>query len=261
MLGLKRSYIKDFKDNLRSGSGQLNKKYWHECHELWGGSAGTEPLDFGVETLSTETEIVETVDEENVDRAEISREEDVSVDIQESFEVQNCDDSHSRSVSPAPTESSNTSHSEGEAKASRKRAKSTKTFVDNKCEKLQKKLTQEGKQDILLQHSLKQLELQQAMIEGLTKKDEGLEAAMKSMAESSAMLNKTLATGLQFMFSAMQHPGNMGYPSSNQPRFNVNNYRFNHSQYSPLNPHMPATQGHADQHHFDGYAGEYTHVE
>lgn len=145
MLGLKRSYIKDCKDNLRSGSDQLNKKYWHECHELWGGSAGTEPLDFGVETLSTETEIVETVDEENVDRAEISREEDVSVDIQESFEVQNCDDSHSRSVSPAPTESSNTSHSEGEAKASRKWAKSTKTFVDNKREKLQKKLTQEGK--------------------------------------------------------------------------------------------------------------------
>ena len=43
---------------------------------------------------------------------------------------------------------------------SRKRAKSTKTFVDNKREKLQKKLTQEGKQDILLQHSQKQLELQ-----------------------------------------------------------------------------------------------------
>ena len=256
MLGLKRSYIKDCKDNLRSGSGQLNKKYWHECHELWGGSAGTEPFDFGVETLSTETEIVESVDEENVDRAEIAREEDVSVDVEGSFEVQTCDDS--RSVSPSLTESS---HSEGEAKVGRKRAKSTKTFVDNKREKLQKKLTQEGKQDILLQHSQKQLELQQAMIEGLTKKDEGLEAAMKSMAESSAMLNKTLATGLQFMFSAMQHPGNMGYPSSNQPGFNVNNYRFNHSQYSPLNPHMPATQGHADQHHFDGYAGEYTHME
>ena len=81
------------------------------------------------------------------------------------------DDGDSRSVSPAPSVSSNTSCSEGRAKSSTKRAqKSTKPFVDNKREKLQKKLTQEGKQ--------RQLELQQAMMEGLTRKDDGLEAAV-----------------------------------------------------------------------------------
>ena len=61
----------------RSGSGQLNKKYWYECHEVFGGrgggSAGTEPLDVGVETLATETKIVNTVDEENVDTAVMSQ--------------------------------------------------------------------------------------------------------------------------------------------------------------------------------------------
>ena len=115
MSGLKRGYIKDCKDNLRSGSGQLNKKYWQECHELWGGgSAGTEPLDFGMETLNTETEIV---DEENVDREEISREEDLYVDIHDDplVDIQNCDDIRSTSASPAPSVSSNTSHSENEA--------------------------------------------------------------------------------------------------------------------------------------------------
>ena len=50
-------------------------------------------------------------------------------------------------------------------------------------------------------------------MEGVTRKDNGLEAAMRSMAESSALFNKTLATGLQFMFSAMQRPGNIGYQS------------------------------------------------
>ena len=105
----------------------------------------------------------------------------------------------------------------------RKQAKSTKTFVDNKRGKLQENLAQEGKQDILLQHSQKQLEHQEAMIEGLAKNDEGLEEAKKSMAESSAMLNKTLSTGLQFMFSAMQHPGNISHPSSNQPGFKALN--------------------------------------
>ena len=75
------------------------------------------------------------------------------------------DDGDSRSVSPATTVSSNTSCSEGGAKSSRKRAqKSTKPFVDNKREKRQKKLTQEGKQ--------RQLELQQAMMEGLTREDD-----------------------------------------------------------------------------------------
>ena len=91
-------------------------------------------------------------------------------------------------MSPAPTDSSNISHSEGEANASRKRAKSTKKFIDNKREKL----TQEEKQDILLQHSHKPFELQQAMVEGLTIKDKGLQVAMKSMAESWALLNKKL---------------------------------------------------------------------
>ena len=157
---------------------------------------------------------------------------------------------HPRSVSPAPSVSSNTStcSSEGGVKSSRKRVqKSTKTFVDNKREKLQKKLTQEGKQDILLQHSQRQLELQQAMMEGLTRKDDGLEAAMKSMAESSALLNKTLATGLQSMFSTMQRPGNICYQSSNPPGFTANNC-FNQSQFSPFYPntHMSATREHTE---------------
>ena len=36
------------------------------------GSAGTEPLDFGVETLARETRIVDAVDEENVGTAVMS---------------------------------------------------------------------------------------------------------------------------------------------------------------------------------------------
>ena len=75
-------------------------------------------------------------------------------------------------------------------------------------------------------------------MEGLTRKDDGLEAAMKSMAESSALLNKTLATGLQFMFSTMQRPGNIRYQSSNPPGFTANNW-FNQSQFPPLPPPPP----------------------
>ena len=180
------------------------------------GSAGTEPLDFGMETLSTETAQLEAETEtRSLDKEETP---EISVNIQD-----DSDDGDSRGVSPAPSVSSNTSCSEGGAKSSRKRAqKSTKPFVDNKREKRQKKLTQEGKQ--------RQLELQQAMMEGLTRKDDGLEAAMKSMAESSALLNKTLATGLQFMFSAIQRPGNIRYQSSNPPGFTANNW-FNQSQF------------------------------
>ena len=156
MLGLKRSYNNDCKDNLRSGSGQLNKKYWHECHELWWGggvSAGTESLDFGMETLSTETAQSEA-ETGSVDKEEIP---EISVNTQD-----DSDDGDSRS---APSVSSNTSCSESGAKSSRKRAqKSTKTFVDNKRKKLQKKLTQEGTQDILLQHLQRQLKLQQPII-------------------------------------------------------------------------------------------------
>ena len=154
MLGLKRSYNNDCKDNLRSGSGQLNKKYWHECHELWlgEGSAGTEPLDFGMETLSTETAQSEA-ETGSVDKEETP---EISVNIQD-----DSDDGDSRS---APSVSSNTSCSESGAKSSRKRAqKSTKTFVDNKRKILQKKLTQEGTQDILLQHLQRQLKLQQPL--------------------------------------------------------------------------------------------------
>ena len=56
---------------------------------------------------------------------------------------------------------------------------------------------------------------------------------MKSMAESSALLNETLATGLQSMFNAMQRPGNIRYQSSNPPGFTANNW-FNQSQFPPF---------------------------
>ena len=179
-----------------------------------------------METLSTETAQLEAETEtRSLDKEETP---EISVNIQD-----DSDDGDSRGVSPAPSVSSNTSCSEGGAKSSRKRAqKSTKPFVDNKREKRQKKLTQEGKQ--------RQLELQQAMMEGLTRKDDGLEAAMKSMAESSALLNKTLATGLQFMFSAMQRPGNIRYQSSNPPGFIANNW-FNQSQFPSPPPSVTPT--------------------
>ena len=91
-------------------------------------------------------------------RNSVDKEEtpEISVNIQD-----DSDDGDSRS---APSVSSNTSCSESGAKSSRKRAqKSTKTFVDNKRKKLQKKLTQEGTQDILLQHLQRQLKLQQPL--------------------------------------------------------------------------------------------------
>ena len=117
-----------------------------------GGSDGTEPLDFGMETLSTETAQSEA-ETGSVDKEETP---EISVNIQD-----DSDDGDSRS---APSVSSNTSCSESGAKSSRKRAqKSTKTFVDNKRKKLQKKLTQEGTQDILLQHLQRQLKLQQPL--------------------------------------------------------------------------------------------------
>ena len=117
-----------------------------------GGSEGTEPLDFGMETLSTETAQSEA-ETGSVDKEETP---EISVNIQD-----DSDDGDSRS---APSVSSNTSCSESGAKSSRKRAqKSTKTFVDNKRKKLQKKLTQEGTQDILLQHLQRQLKLQQPL--------------------------------------------------------------------------------------------------
>ena len=106
-----------------------------------------------METLSTETAQSEA-ETGSVDKEETP---EISVNIQD-----DSDDGDSRS---APSVSSNTSCSESGAKSSRKRAqKSTKTFVDNKRKKLQKKLTQEGTQDILLQHLQRQLKLQQPII-------------------------------------------------------------------------------------------------
>ena len=118
-----------------------------------GGSAGTELLDFGMETLSTETAQSEA-ETGSVDKEETP---EISVNIQD-----DSDDGDSRS---ALSVSSNTSCSESGAKSSRKRAqKSTKTFVDKKRKKLQKKLTQEGTQDILLQNLQRQLKLQQPLL-------------------------------------------------------------------------------------------------
>lgn len=120
--------------------------------------------------------------------------------------------------------------------------KPIKTLIIDKRHKLQKRLTQEGKQDIILQHSHNQLDLQQALIEGLSKKDEGLESAMKSMAESAALLNKTLAEGLQFMFRGFQHSGTpMGHSVPGHLQQSFPGYRFQHPGYQGHHFHSFAT--------------------
>ena len=242
---LKRTYVKDSKDGLRSGAGQLTKKYWHECHELWGGSAGTEPLGFGLESNNT----LEMVDNsgELID-VEADAPKDNPEDEDSDFIASTCtndtdsvnDGDHSRSVSPA---SASISCSEDEMKVTRKRKmKPVKTLIDDKRQKLQKRLTQEGKQDIILQHSQKQLDLQQTLIEELSKKDEGLESAMKSMAESAALLNKTLAEGLQFMFRGFQHSGTpMRHSVPGHLQQSFPGYRFQHPGYQGHHFHSFAT--------------------
>ena len=74
-------------------------------------------------------------------------------------------------------------------------------FVGNTREKLQKALTQEARQEILLQHSQKQVNNQEKMLEAMNKKDEGLDTAIKSMADSTIMLCNTLATTMQALAS------------------------------------------------------------
>ena len=75
-----------------------------------------------------------------------------------------------------------------------KKRKSTKHFVDNKREKLQKGLTQKARQEILLKHSQKQLDIQEKMLEAINKKDQSIDVAIKSMAESTTMVCNRLAT-------------------------------------------------------------------
>ena len=205
---LKRTYIKDCKDGLKSGSGQLTKKYWHECHELWGGSASTEPLNFGIESSSedictsaavdTNMELSKEISENNEHGLAGSENSQLSIDT-DNNSVCDVNSDWSASISPVLC----SSHSEDEKVVDTKRKKTkqtTKSLIDNKRVKLQKRMTQEGKQDIMLQHSQRQLDLQETIVKELSKKDDGLESAMKSMAESAALLNRTLAQGMQFMF-------------------------------------------------------------
>ena len=172
---MKKNYTQDCQNDLRSGSGQLTAQFWHSCHELWGGSAATKPLDFGESSMSLCEEQLTPHDEGSEDTES------------------------SVSFIPDLAEES-TSATEG----SEKRVKSTKTFVDCKRKKLQKQLTKEGKQDLVLLNSQKQMELQQSMLEAMQKREEGLDTALKSMAESTALLNRTLAATMQYMMTVAQ---------------------------------------------------------
>mgnify|MGYP002804126796 CR=1 FL=1 len=175
---LKQSYVKDCRDGLRSGAGQLTSQFWHGCHELWGGSAGTEPLEF---ELETQTQVL--------DDSQCSTDQDSNYNFDENDDLD-------ENVSQPPIETN----------METKKRKSTKHFVDNKREKLQKGLTQKARQEILLQHSQKQLDVREKMLEAINKKDENLHVAIKSMADSTTMLCSTLATTWQTLTGAgMQH--------------------------------------------------------
>ena len=196
---LKQSYGKDCKDGLRSGAGQLTAKFWHDCHELWGGSAGTEALDFGIETQSaSNANDMNNLDvEENGDLTTTLLEADSDSDEDES----------------------------GANRAKRKKSYQTpKHFVDNKREKLQKGLTQKAKQDILLQHSREQLDLQQEMVKAMNQKDASLDTAIKSMADSTAVLCNTLATTMHALTDRMNNHGN-ALPFA-QPQFHMSQYGY-----------------------------------
>ena len=245
---LKRTYIKDCKEGLRSGAGQLTAKYWHDCHELWGGSASTTPLDFGMDTSSSVSE-----DQPTNLGDEDTTEQQTNTTVEDNDEVSDFDDGTS-DLSSRSTSSETSRKTKGKKRAFQSATK----LIDCKREKLQKKLTQEGKQDILLQHSQKQMDIQQAMLEAMNKKDEGLDAAIKSMAESAGLLTRTLAMGMQFMFNGMQ-PSSAGHQFGFPPGQHQTNQMNTSGQFAfhiPAQVQPPSTSTHSSQQNQAMYQGE-----
>ena len=73
---------------------------------------------------------------------------------------------------------------------------STKQFVDTKREKLQGKLGQRAKQDVLLRHSQRDIEIKEQLLSEIKQKDSD---DMKTIAGSMSMLTQSISSGLQMM--------------------------------------------------------------
>ncbi|KAL9952960.1 hypothetical protein ACROYT_G040293 [Oculina patagonica] len=185
---VRQKYRTSVNENTRSGSGRIITTNWDTLTKIWGGSPAVSKIPNAITSATVETD-----------------HEDAESDEMEETETSGAPGMGSRSVSPSlSTEDGDIDSASG----SQKRKLSTHKFVDNKRRKLEKNLSANQREQVLVGVARDELAVKEAAVKELAASTKVMEESMKTIASSIQSLGSSLGTGLALLANALATSAN-----------------------------------------------------
>ena len=192
---IRQNFSKAVVSGSRSGSGKIVYEFYDKLITLWGGSAGTEPLSYGVGG-------VDFVEKDEATGGPSEDEEIPTLDLESA--------GSSASSSELGTSSSNENDTVAHTK--KRKVNSVPKLIDNKRKHLQKKLSAAQRDELLIKEAnedaLFRKELADAMRESTESFSRSVESVSKAMTDLGAGVCRSIEMLSQALQPALRAPVN-----------------------------------------------------
>ena len=195
---IRQKYRNCVNEGTRSGSGRIIQGQWETLTKIWGGSPAVTKISNCVTSDSLLT-VADMSQIENEDMEEISH-------------VDTASTTESRGVSPATVNGTSAEEwddsmdNDTSPPIKKQKLSSTAKFVDNKRVKLEKNLSANQRDQVLIGLARDELGLKESTVKELAASTRMMERSMQSIATSIESLGSSLGTGLALLARALAQP-------------------------------------------------------
>ena len=214
---IRQSFSKAVISGSRSGSGKVVFEHYDSLVKIWGGSANSRPLPFGISSSSNVGGLNSNFDDSDYDESDYEN-SDIIIDCDS-----NCEEIESE-VEKTPEALPPSASRTGKRKSS-----IVPKLIDNKRKHLEKTLSA-AQRDQLMKNEMKgDAEFRQDLSQPIKESNATFSDSLKQISQSMADLSKGLCTSMELLSRALS--------SQIQPRIRYHNIRYHNIRYHSISYH------------------------
>ena len=207
---IRQSFSKAVVSGSRSGSGKIVYEFYDKLITLWGGSAGTEPLSYGVggDDFQEDNEVIQCHNPEDDNLSMLSFDSETP--------------STSAGLSDLGPEDNGANESENVAPNNKRKANCVPKLIDNKRKHLEKRLSAAQRDELLIKEAKEDAQFRKDLAEAMRESTASFSQSIESVSKAMTDLGAGVCRSIEMLSQALQQPYAVARAPVNQDLFYQN---------------------------------------
>ena len=194
----------------RSGSGKIVYEFYDKLITFWGGSAGTEPLSYGVggDDFQEDNEVIQCHNPEDDNLSVLSFDSETP--------------STSAGLSDLGPADNGANESENVAPNNKRKANCVPKLIDNKRKHLEKRLSAAQRDELLIKEAKEDAQFRKDLAEAMRESTASFSQSIESVSKAMTDLGAGVCRSIEMLSQALQQPYAVARAPVNQDLFYQN---------------------------------------